>query len=110
MKNDSTAERIEAFDAANGGGVGYYTDKGSYHLYLLNTDATIARQSQPEMVMKSGLVIGHTAADGKMSMTWAASSCLSATHSNSSQTRVSSGLGPDLKTDKVELRQVDYRE
>jgi len=43
MGNDSIAERIEAFDAANGGGVGYYTDKGAYHLYLLNTEAPIAR-------------------------------------------------------------------
>lgn len=43
MGNDSIAERIEAFDAANGGGVGYYTDKGAYHLYLLDTEAPIAR-------------------------------------------------------------------
>ena len=43
MRNYSIAERIEDFDAANGGGVGYYTDKGAYHLYLLNTEAPIAR-------------------------------------------------------------------
>ena len=38
MKDDKIALRIEAFDAANGGGVGWYEDKGAYHLYLLETD------------------------------------------------------------------------
>ncbi len=39
MKHDDIAARIEAFDGANGGGVGYYQDKGAYHLYLLNREA-----------------------------------------------------------------------
>jgi hypothetical protein len=43
MKDDEIALRIEAFDAANGGGVGWYEDKGAYHLYLLETEAPIAR-------------------------------------------------------------------
>ena len=43
MNEIEIAQRIEAFDAANGGGVGYYTDKGAFHLYLLNTEAPIAR-------------------------------------------------------------------
>jgi hypothetical protein len=34
MKEDEIALRIEAFDAAIGGGVGWYQDKGAYHLYL----------------------------------------------------------------------------
>ena len=29
MKDDEIAQRIEAFDAANGGGVGWYKDKGA---------------------------------------------------------------------------------
>ena len=43
MKDDEIALRIEAFDAANGGGVGWYKNKGAYHLYLLTTEAPIAR-------------------------------------------------------------------
>ncbi|MGF6863040.1 hypothetical protein ABIE69_003636, partial [Rhodobacteraceae bacterium MBR-64] len=43
MQYDDIASRIEAFDDANGGGVGYYKDKGAYHLYLLETEAPIAR-------------------------------------------------------------------
>ena len=43
MKDDEIALRIEAFDAANGGGVGWYKDKGAYHLYLLTTKAPITR-------------------------------------------------------------------
>jgi len=43
MQHDEIALRIEAFDHANGGGVGYYKDKGAYHLYLLETEAPIAR-------------------------------------------------------------------
>jgi hypothetical protein len=43
MKDDEIARQIEAFDAANGGGVGWYEDKGAYHLYLLTTEAPIAR-------------------------------------------------------------------
>ena len=43
MQHDEIAVRIEAFDAANGGGVGSYKDKGAYHLYLLETEAPIAR-------------------------------------------------------------------
>lgn len=43
MEKDVIARRIEAFDAANGGGVGWYEDKGAYHLYLLETEAPIAR-------------------------------------------------------------------
>ncbi len=40
MPHDPIAQRIEAFDQANGGG-GFYKDK-SYHLDLLETDAPIA--------------------------------------------------------------------
>lgn len=43
MQHDDIAARIEAFDRANGGGVGFYKDKGAYHLYLLDTEAPIAR-------------------------------------------------------------------
>ena len=43
MKDDKITLRIEAFDAANGGGVGWYKDKGTYHLHLLATEAPIAR-------------------------------------------------------------------
>jgi len=43
MEKDDIAARIEAFDAVNGGGVGWYKDKGAYHLYLLETEAPIAR-------------------------------------------------------------------
>jgi hypothetical protein len=43
MQNDDIAARIEAFDDANGGGVGYYEDKGACHLCLLETEAPIAR-------------------------------------------------------------------
>jgi hypothetical protein len=43
MPHDDIAARIEAFDDANGGGVGFYEDKGAYHLYLLATEAPIAR-------------------------------------------------------------------
>jgi len=43
MKHDDIPARIEAFDDANGGGVGYYEDSGAYHLYLLETEAPIAR-------------------------------------------------------------------
>lgn len=43
MQDDAIATRIEAFDHANGGGVGVYKDKGAYHLYLLETEAPIAQ-------------------------------------------------------------------
>ena len=43
MEKNDMAPRIEAFDEANGGGVGWYRDKGAYHLYLLATEAPIAR-------------------------------------------------------------------
>lgn len=43
MAQDTIAQRIIAFDQANGGGVGFYKDKGAYHLYLLETEAPIAR-------------------------------------------------------------------
>ena len=43
MKKDDMALRIETFDQANGGGVGCYQDKGAYHLYLVATEAPIAR-------------------------------------------------------------------
>jgi hypothetical protein len=43
MTDNEIALRIEAFDAANGGGVGWYKDKGAYRLYLLTTEAPIAR-------------------------------------------------------------------
>jgi hypothetical protein len=35
--------RIETLDAANCVGVGWYKDRGAYHLYLLDTEAPIAR-------------------------------------------------------------------
>lgn len=43
MNEDQIVPIIEAFDHANGGGVGWYEDKGAYHLYLLATEAPIAR-------------------------------------------------------------------
>ena len=43
MLQDPIAQRIKAFDQANGGGVGVYKKKGAYHLYLLQTEAPIAR-------------------------------------------------------------------
>jgi hypothetical protein len=43
MQYDEIAARIEAFDNANGGGVGFYKDKGAYHLYLQETEAPSAR-------------------------------------------------------------------
>ena len=43
MDEDEIELRIEAFDDANGGGVGWYKDKGAFHLYLLETEAPIAR-------------------------------------------------------------------
>ena len=43
MEKDEIARRIETFDVANGGGVGWYEDKGAYHLYLLETEVPIAR-------------------------------------------------------------------
>ncbi len=43
MNDNDIGHRIEMFDAANGGGVGWYKDKGAYHLYLLDTEAPIAR-------------------------------------------------------------------
>ncbi|WP_188065886.1 hypothetical protein [Sphingobium sp. KCTC 72723] len=43
MKDEEIILRIKTFDAANGGGVGWYEDKGAYHLYLLETEAPIAR-------------------------------------------------------------------
>ena len=43
MQHDDIAARIEAFDDANGGAVGFYEDKGAFHLYLLATEAPIAR-------------------------------------------------------------------
>lgn len=43
MDRNDIAARIEAFDAASGGGVGWYQDKGGFCLYLLTTEAPIAR-------------------------------------------------------------------
>ncbi len=43
MRTDDIAARIEAFNDANGGGVGLYEHEGAYHLYLLETEAPIAR-------------------------------------------------------------------
>ena len=43
MKDDEIALRIEAFDAANGGGVGWSKNKGADRLYLLTTEAPITR-------------------------------------------------------------------
>ena len=41
--HDPILARIKAFDAANGGGVGVYKQRGAYHLYLLDSEAPIAR-------------------------------------------------------------------
>lgn len=35
MNDIEIENRIKAFDAANGGGAGWYKDEGAYHLYLL---------------------------------------------------------------------------
>jgi hypothetical protein len=43
VDEDEIVQRIKAFDEANGGGVGWYRDKGAYRLYLLATKAPIAR-------------------------------------------------------------------
>jgi hypothetical protein len=43
MQYDEIAARIEAFDDANGGGVGFYKDIGAYHLFLLEIEALIAQ-------------------------------------------------------------------
>jgi hypothetical protein len=43
MDKDNIAARMETFDAASGGGVGWYQDKGAFCLYLLATEAPIAR-------------------------------------------------------------------
>ncbi|MEF2553727.1 hypothetical protein VQ042_20660 [Aurantimonas sp. A2-1-M11] len=43
MQHDDIAARIEACGDADGGRVGSYRDKGVYHLYLLETEAPIAR-------------------------------------------------------------------
>lgn len=43
MQTDDIAARIKAFNDANGGGVGLNIHKGAYHLYLLETEAPIAR-------------------------------------------------------------------
>lgn len=43
MQHDEITARIEAFDNTNGGGVVFYKDKGAYHLFLLETEAPIAR-------------------------------------------------------------------
>jgi hypothetical protein len=32
LTQDAIAQRIKAFDDANGGGVGFYKNKGAYHL------------------------------------------------------------------------------
>ena len=43
MQFDDIPARIEAFNDANGGGVGCCKDKGACHLYLPDTEAPIAR-------------------------------------------------------------------
>lgn len=43
MQYEDTAARIEAFDKENDGGVVSYEERGAYHLYLLETEAPIAR-------------------------------------------------------------------
>ena len=43
MDEDKITLRIKAFDEANDGGVACYEDKGAYQLYLLETEAPIAR-------------------------------------------------------------------
>ncbi|RYF22893.1 MAG: hypothetical protein EOO77_03210 [Oxalobacteraceae bacterium] len=100
MKEDEIALRIEAFDAANGGGVGWYEDKGPYHLYLLETEAPMHVSSPSARVTKSGSATGHIVGNGKISMTWADASCPSIKPSTTSQTTASSGPGPDKKRTK----------
>jgi len=46
MEKDDMAARIEAFDQANGGGVGWYKDNGAYHLYLHATEVRRDNQSE----------------------------------------------------------------
>jgi len=84
MQQDDIAARIEAFDNANGGGVGYYEGKGAYHLYLLETEAPVARLKPTGNNDEIRLGYwSHRHEYGRMSMTWAASSCPSTTRSSS---------------------------
>lgn len=77
MKDDEIILRVEMFDAANGGGVGWYEDKGAYHLYLLETDAPIARLKPVGTRDEVRLGTGRTGDNGKTSTIWADASCQS---------------------------------
>ena len=65
MEEDEIALRIEAFDEANGGGVGWYKDKGALHLYLLATEAPIARLKPTVQVTTSGSPLVTSAKIGR---------------------------------------------
>ncbi len=97
-EDDKIALRIEAFDAANGGGVGWYEEKGAYHLYLLRTEAPIAHlKPVGTRLTKSGSATGHIAENGKISTIWADASCPSIRPSTISRTTAFSRPGPNLK-------------
>ncbi|WP_139044185.1 hypothetical protein [Allomesorhizobium alhagi] len=93
MEKDDIALRIEAFDEANGGGVGWYKDKGAYHLYLLATEVPIARLKPTGR--SDEVRIAYWSENGKTSTIWAAVSCPSIRRSATSQPTAFSGPGPD---------------
>jgi hypothetical protein len=97
MENNDIAARTEAFDQANGGGVGWYKDKAPYHLYFLATEAPIAR------LKPTGTGDGIRIASWshrKTSTIWTGVSCPSIRRSDTSQPIACSGPGPDQKHTK----------
>lgn len=100
MKDEEIILRIETFDAANGGGVGWYENKGAYHLYLLATEAPIARLKPVGTRDKVRLGYWSHQRNGKISMKWAHASCPSIKHSTTSLKTASSGPRPDQKRTK----------
>ena len=104
MKDGEIVLRIEAFDEANGGGVGWYKDKGAYHLYLLTTEAPIARLKPVGTTDEVRLGYWSHRRKWKISTTWADASYPSIKPSTTSQTTAFSGPGPDEKRTKSSLR------
>lgn len=100
MKDDEIILRIETFDAANGGSVGWYEDKGAYHLHLLETEAPIAGLKPVGTRDEAGLATGRTGGNGKILTIWADASCPSITPSTTSLKTASSGPEPDQKRTK----------
>ncbi len=100
MDDDEIEHRIEAFDAANGGGVGWYKDKSAYHLYLLDTEAPIARLKPTGTNDEIRSATGHTVKNGKTSMTWEDASYPSIRHSTTSLQATYSGHRPDQNRTK----------